>query len=97
MAFVRYPQAAHVIRSDGVFRGVRYSIEYRDNNNAVLSVVLSVNEEIIVQPRAMLMRDGTVTLNGKSKFSLKKMLAGAQMSQSTYTGPGHIVLAPAIS
>ena len=38
----------------------------------------------------------TITLRGALKFSMKKLVAGAQMSTSTYTGPGELLLAPAM-
>lgn len=37
----------------------------------------------------------TVTLKGSVKFSFKKLIAGGEMAQSTYTGPGELLLAPA--
>ena len=37
----------------------------------------------------------SVTLKGSVKFSFKKLVAGGEMSQSTYTGPGELLLAPA--
>lgn len=37
----------------------------------------------------------TITLKGSVKFSLKKLVAGGEMAQSTYTGPGELLLAPA--
>ena len=37
----------------------------------------------------------TITLKGSLKFSLKKALIGGDMSKSTYTGPGELLLAPA--
>ena len=36
----------------------------------------------------------TMTLKGNLKFSLKKALIGGDMSKSTYTGPGELLLAP---
>lgn len=36
----------------------------------------------------------TVTLKGAVKFSLKKFVAGGEMSTSAYTGPGELLLAP---
>jgi uncharacterized protein (AIM24 family) len=36
----------------------------------------------------------TITLKGVMKFSLKKALIGGDMSKSTYTGPGELLLAP---
>lgn len=37
----------------------------------------------------------TITLKGSAKFTLKKLVAGGEMSKSTYTGPGELLLAPA--
>lgn len=38
----------------------------------------------------------TVSLKGSIKFSMKKMLAGGEMSSSTFTGPGELLLAPSM-
>lgn len=38
----------------------------------------------------------TVSLKGSMKFSMKKMLVGGEMSQSAYTGPGEVLLAPSM-
>jgi uncharacterized protein (AIM24 family) len=43
----------------------------------------------------MIAMSHTITLKGSVKFSLKKMFAGGEMSLSTYTGPGELLLAPA--
>ncbi|KAH0538941.1 hypothetical protein GP486_008745, partial [Trichoglossum hirsutum] len=37
----------------------------------------------------------SVNLKGSVKFSMKKLIAGGEMSHSTYTGPGEVLLAPA--
>jgi hypothetical protein len=42
----------------------------------------------------MIAMSPTVTLKGELKFSMKKLIAGAHMSMSTYTGPGEILFAP---
>ena len=36
----------------------------------------------------------TVTLKGSVKLSLKKVIAGAHITHSTYTGPGEVLLTP---
>lgn len=36
----------------------------------------------------------TITLRGAMKFSVKKLLIGGEMSHSTFTGPGELLLAP---
>jgi uncharacterized protein (AIM24 family) len=43
---------------------------------------------------AMIAMTPTITLKGSVKFSLKKLVAGGEMSKSTYTGPGELLLAP---
>lgn len=44
----------------------------------------------------MIAMSPTVTLKGSVKFSVKKMLVGGEMSTSTYTGPGEVLLAPSM-
>jgi uncharacterized protein (AIM24 family) len=36
----------------------------------------------------------TITLKGTVKFSMKKLIAGGEMTHSTFTGPGELLLAP---
>ena len=36
----------------------------------------------------------SITLKGAIKFSMKKLISGAEMATSTYTGPGEILMAP---
>jgi uncharacterized protein (AIM24 family) len=43
----------------------------------------------------MIAMSPTITLKGTMKFSLKKALIGGDMSKSSYTGPGELLLAPA--
>ena len=42
----------------------------------------------------MIAMSPTVTLKGAVKFSMKKLIAGGEMTSSTYTGPGELLLAP---
>lgn len=37
----------------------------------------------------------TVTLKGAVKFSMKKLIAGGEITTSTYTGPGELLFTPA--
>jgi len=37
---------------------------------------------------------GTIVLQGKSKFSMKKMFTGGSMYESVYSGTGELTLAP---
>ena len=79
----------------GQFDGGYYKIDHRDTN-AVLSITLQPNVPFYSQPGAMVAMSPEVTLKGKFKFSFKKMFTGGEMSVSTYTGPGEILLAPPI-
>ena len=42
----------------------------------------------------MIAMSPTITLKGAVKFSFKKLVAGGEMTSSTFTGPGEILLAP---
>lgn len=44
----------------------------------------------------MIAMSHTITLRGKLKFSVKKLVAGGEMGDSTFTGPGELLLAPAM-
>lgn len=39
---------------------------------------------------------GTIVLQGKTKFSMKKMFTGGSMHESVYTGSGELSLAPVL-
>ena len=40
---------------------------------------------------AMIAMSTTMTLKGSVKFSMKKLIAGGEMTSSTYTGPGELL------
>ena len=42
----------------------------------------------------MIAMSPSITLKGALKFSFKKLLIGAELGHSTYTGPGELLLAP---
>lgn len=42
----------------------------------------------------MIAMSPTVTLKGAVQFSMKKLIAGGEMTSSGYTGPGEILFAP---
>lgn len=42
----------------------------------------------------MIAMSPTMTVQGSLKFSLKKLVGGGSMAQSTFTGPGELLLAP---
>lgn len=49
---------------------------------------------ITVKPGAMIAMSPTITVKGSVKFSMKKLLARGEMSHTTFTGPGELLLAP---
>ena len=79
----------------GQFNGGYYKIDHRDTN-ALLSITLAANAPLYAQPGAMVSMSPDVTLKGKFKFSFKKLFTGGEMSHSTFTGPGEVMLAPPI-
>ncbi len=76
----------------GHFNRGYYKIDHRDTNT-LLSITLSTNAAFYVQPAAMVAMNPQVAIKGKFKFSFKQMLTGDEMSQSTFTGPGEVLLA----
>ncbi|KIW97008.1 uncharacterized protein Z519_02399 [Cladophialophora bantiana CBS 173.52] len=75
--------------------GISYSITNRDTN-AMLNVRLPQGVVIKSKPGAMIQMSPTITLQGKVKFSMKKMFTGGEMAESMYTGPGEVSLAPTL-
>ncbi|KAH6697568.1 duf124 domain-containing protein [Plectosphaerella plurivora] len=78
----------------GTFNGGSYRISHRDSNT-ILTIQLAVGCPLKAKPGTMLAMSPTVVLKGQVKFSMKKLVAGAEMAQSTFTGPGEVLLAPA--
>ncbi|KAH9859117.1 DUF124-domain-containing protein [Lenzites betulinus] len=62
----------------------------------MLYLLLQPGYEVKAKPGAMVAMDGTVRVKGKFKFSVKKMFTGSDMSESIFTGPGEVLLAPEI-
>lgn len=77
----------------GTFNGGSYRISHRDTNS-ILTLQLAFGCPLTVKPGAMIAMSPTVTLKGNIKFSAKKLLTGGEMTHSTYTGPGELLLAP---
>jgi uncharacterized protein (AIM24 family) len=48
------------------------------------------------KPGAMISMSHTMTLKGEVKFSMKKIISGAELGSSTYIGPGELLLAPSM-
>ncbi|KAH8426794.1 AIM24 family protein [Aspergillus melleus] len=76
----------------GTFNGGSYRISHRDTNS-VLTLQLARGCPIEAKPGAMIAMSHEVQLMGSVKFGWKKLLAG-EMTLSTYTGPGEVLLAP---
>lgn len=68
-------------------------MSHRDTNT-ILTVQLAIGCPLTVKPGAMIAMSPTITLKGNVKFSLKRALIGGDMSKSTFTGPGELLLAP---
>ncbi|OAX79186.1 hypothetical protein ACJ72_06495 [Emergomyces africanus] len=77
----------------GTFNGGSYRISHRDTNT-IVTLQLAMGCPLTAKPGAMIAMSPTMTLKGSVKFSMKKLLAGGEMSTSTYTGPGELLLAP---
>jgi uncharacterized protein (TIGR00266 family) len=93
------PQAplAQLQNTSGQFDGGQlwYKIDHRDSNS-VLSVMLQPGYEVNARPGSMVTMQASVQVKGHFKFSLKKIVTGDEMSESTFTGPGEVVFAPEI-
>ncbi|CAF3328349.1 unnamed protein product [Rotaria sp. Silwood2] len=75
----------------GEFNGVNYKIDHRDTN-ALLCITLQPNVSFYAQPGAMVAMSSEVTINGKFNFSFTELLTGGEMAQTTFTGPGEVLL-----
>ncbi|CAL1707224.1 unnamed protein product [Somion occarium] len=88
-------QGTAMIDTTGAFEGAQYRIDHRDSNS-LLAIRLQPGYEIKGKPGSMVAMDPTVSLKGKLKFSFKKLVTGTEMSESTFAGPGEVLLAPEI-
>ncbi|VBB75033.1 Putative protein of unknown function [Podospora comata] len=82
-----------VVDDVGTFNGGSYRISHRDCNT-VLTIQLAIGCPFEARPGAMIAMSPSIQLKGSYKFSMKKLVAGGEMSQSHYTGPGELLLAP---
>ncbi|KAK4241640.1 tryptophan RNA-binding attenuator protein-like domain-containing protein [Achaetomium macrosporum] len=85
--------ASAIVDDVGTFNGGSYRISHRDCNT-VLTIQLAIGCPIQARPGAMIAMSPSIVLKGNVKFSMKKLVAGGDMSSSTYTGPGELLLAP---
>jgi hypothetical protein len=90
------PQQAAVSPTDnGAFPGGTYSISHRDTN-AVLALTLQQGASVKSKSGAMIHMSSTIQLQGKIKFSMKKLITGSDLSESTYVGPGRVAVGPTL-
>ncbi|KAK8920735.1 hypothetical protein VCV18_008038 [Metarhizium anisopliae] len=85
--------AGAVVDDVGTFNGGSYRISHRDSNT-ILTIQLAIGCPMQAKPGAMIAMSPSITLKGELKFSVKKMIAGAEMTTSRYVGPGELLLAP---
>lgn len=77
----------------GTFNGGSYRISHRDCNT-ILTIQLAIGCPLTAKPGVMIAMSPSITLKGAIKFSMKKLVAGGEMSSSTFTGPGELLLGP---
>ncbi|OLN85871.1 Uncharacterized protein CCHL11_05444 [Colletotrichum chlorophyti] len=93
------PAATHFIGATatvddvGTFNGGSYRISHRDSNT-ILTIQLAMGCPLQAKPGVMVAMSHSVTLRGQIKFSMKKLVAGAELASSTFVGPGELLLAP---
>ncbi|KAK3708898.1 hypothetical protein LTR37_011228 [Vermiconidia calcicola] len=79
----------------GSYRNLKWTVKHR-NTNSTLNVQLGQGGIIKSKAGAMIHMSPTVTLQGKMKVSMKKLFTGGSMTESSYTGPGLVALAPTL-
>ncbi|KIM32896.1 hypothetical protein M408DRAFT_20234, partial [Serendipita vermifera MAFF 305830] len=77
----------------GNFEGVQFLIDHRDSNS-ILRLTLQPGYTVKGKPGSMVCMDARVQVKGSMKISFSKMITGGEMAESTFTGPGEVVLAP---
>lgn len=93
------PAATHFLGASatvddvGTFNGGSYRISHRDSNT-ILTIQLAVGCPLQAKPGVMVAMSHSITLRGNIKFSMKKLVAGAELASSTFVGPGELLLAP---
>ncbi|OHE95325.1 hypothetical protein CORC01_09336 [Colletotrichum orchidophilum] len=85
--------ATAIVDDVGTFNGGSYRISHRDSNT-ILTVQLAMGCPLHAKPGVMVAMSHSITLRGQIKFSMKKLVAGAELASSTYVGPGELLLAP---
>lgn len=85
--------AAAVVDDVGTFNGGSYRISHRDCNT-ILTIQLAIGCPLDAKPGTMIAMSPSIVLKGAYKFSMKKLVAGGEMGNSTFTGPGELLLGP---
>lgn len=90
------PSAAAATLDDvGTFNGGSYRISHRDCNT-IITLQLAHGCPLNAKPGVLIAMSPTVTLRGEYKFSMKKIMSGGEMGNSTFIGPGELLLAPSM-
>ncbi|KAH8157942.1 hypothetical protein CIB48_g10303 [Xylaria polymorpha] len=79
----------------GTFNGGSYRISHRDCNT-IVTIQLAMRCPLTARPGVLIAMSPTITLKGEFKFSMKKLVAGSDLGQSTFIGPGELLLAPSM-
>ncbi|KAK3685481.1 tryptophan RNA-binding attenuator protein-like domain-containing protein [Podospora appendiculata] len=82
-----------VVDDVGTFNGGSYRISHRDCNT-ILTIQLAIGCPLEAKPGTMIAMSPSIVLKGALKFSMKKLVAGGEMGQSIFTGPGELLLGP---
>ncbi|KAI0075128.1 DUF124-domain-containing protein [Panus rudis PR-1116 ss-1] len=88
-------QGTSTVDTTGAIEGLQFRIDHRDSNS-LLTLHLQPGYEIKAKPGSMVAMDPSVKIRGKLKFSFSKLLSGGEMSESKFTGPGELLLAPEV-
>lgn len=78
----------------GTFNGGAFRVSHRDTNS-ILTLQLAMGCPITAKPGSMIAMSPSISLKGAVKFSVKKFFGG-EMTHSTFTGPGELLLAPPV-
>ncbi|GAP89531.1 putative duf124 domain-containing protein [Rosellinia necatrix] len=84
------------VDNTGSFNGGSYRVSHRDCNT-IITIQLAMGCPLIARPGVLIAMSSTITLKGEYKFSMKKLVAaGGDLGQSTFIGPGELLLAPSM-
>ncbi|KAG8908947.1 hypothetical protein FRB99_000050 [Tulasnella sp. 403] len=89
-----YPQegTAAVV---GKYEGIDYRIDHRDSNT-LLVVRLAPGSVVKARSGSMVTMSASIQIKGEYNISLTKFFTGGEMTESIFTGPGEVMLAPDI-